>query len=152
MKPDEYMSLLNMSVNRFYQGRVPEAIDYAQAAIRSQADAPKAYNVLGMALAKQNHNEAALEAVRRAVELAPKDTDIRNNLGLALARLDRIPEAIDEFHEALRLNPSNAGPMRIWGRLSCIRETRRAFRNLRQRCAEPGVKICGGGLRQTRRS
>ena len=109
MKPDEYMSLLNMSVNRFYQGRVPEAIDYAQAAIRSQADAPKAYNVLGMALAKQNHNEAALEALRRAVELAPKDADIRNNLGLALARLDRIPEAIDQFHEALRLNPSNAG-------------------------------------------
>src|SRR5438876_145541 len=56
MKPDEYMSLLNMGVNRFYEGRVPEAIDYAQATIRSQADAPKAYNLLGMALAKQIQN------------------------------------------------------------------------------------------------
>ena len=36
IKPDDYMSLLNMSVIRFYQGRVPEAIEYAQAAIRSQ--------------------------------------------------------------------------------------------------------------------
>src|SRR6266496_2860324 len=108
MKPHEYMSLLNMSFNRFYQGRVPEAVEYAQAAIRSRADAPEVHDLLGMALAKQNRNEAALEEVRRAVELAPKDTDIRNDLGLALARLGRIPEAINEFHEALRLNPSNA--------------------------------------------
>src|SRR6476469_6831379 len=108
MKPDEYMSLLNMGVNRFYQGRVPEAIDYAQAAIRSQADAPKAYNLLGMALAKQNHNEAALEAVRRAVQLAPKDADIRADFGLALQLVGRIPEAIEQFHEALRMNPNNA--------------------------------------------
>jgi Flp pilus assembly protein TadD len=46
-----------------------------------------------MALAMQDRNEAALDEVRRAVELAPKDGDIRNDLGLALARLGRIPEA-----------------------------------------------------------
>ena len=39
IKPDDYMSLLTMGVTRFYQGRVPEAIEYAQAAIRSQPDA-----------------------------------------------------------------------------------------------------------------
>jgi Flp pilus assembly protein TadD len=48
--------------------------------------------------------------MRRAVELAPKDADIRNDLGLALSRLGRIPEAINEFHEALRLNPNDAAP------------------------------------------
>jgi Flp pilus assembly protein TadD len=61
-----------------------------------------------MALAKQNRNEAALDEVRRASELAPKDAEIRNNLGLALVRLGRIPEAIDQFHEAVRLDPNNA--------------------------------------------
>jgi Flp pilus assembly protein TadD len=61
-----------------------------------------------MALAKQNHNEAALDEVRRASDLDPKDADIRNNLGLALARLGRTPEAIDQFHEAVRLDPNNA--------------------------------------------
>src|SRR5206468_13130766 len=96
---------LDVGVVRFYQGRAPEAIEYAQAAIRSQADAPKAHNLLCMALAKENRNEAALDEVRRAVELAPKDADIRNDLGLALARVGRIPEAIDEFHEAVQLNP-----------------------------------------------
>jgi tetratricopeptide (TPR) repeat protein len=43
-----------------------------------------------------------------AVELAPEDAEIRNDLGAVLVRLGRIPEAIDEFHEALRLNPNNA--------------------------------------------
>ena len=50
----------------------------------------------------------SLDEMRRAVELAPKDADIRNDLGLALARLGRIPEAIDQFHEAVRLDPNNA--------------------------------------------
>ena len=72
MRPDDYTALLTMGVTRFYQGRVPEAIEYAQAAIRSQADAPKAHNLLGMALAKQNRNEAALDEMRRASELAPE--------------------------------------------------------------------------------
>ena len=72
IQPDDYTALLTMGVIRFYQGRVPEAIEYAQATIRSEPDAPKAHNLLGMALAKQNRNEAALDEVRRASELAPE--------------------------------------------------------------------------------
>src|SRR5262249_45720118 len=36
MRPDDDLALLTMGVTRFYQGRIPEAIEYAQAAIRSQ--------------------------------------------------------------------------------------------------------------------
>src|SRR6266581_1930100 len=35
MRPDDDTALLTMGVTRFYQGRVPEAIEYAQAALRS---------------------------------------------------------------------------------------------------------------------
>jgi Flp pilus assembly protein TadD len=108
LRPNDYMPLLYMGITRFYQDRLPEAIEYAQAAIRSWTDSGRAHDLLGMALAKQNRNEAALDEMRRAVELAPKDGDIRNDLGLALAQLGRIPEAIDEFHEAVRLNPHSA--------------------------------------------
>src|SRR6266705_1001002 len=58
IKPDDYISLLTMGVTRFYQGRVPEAVEYAQAAIRSEPDGSKAHDLLGMALAKQNRNDA----------------------------------------------------------------------------------------------
>ncbi|PYV95061.1 MAG: hypothetical protein DMG86_22070, partial [Acidobacteria bacterium] len=90
------------------QLRVPEAMEYAQAAIRLQPDAAKAHDLLGMSLAMQNRNEAALDEMRRAVKLAPDDAEIRNDLGAALVRLGRIPEAIDQFHEAVRLNPNHA--------------------------------------------
>ena len=101
-------TLLNMGVTRFYQNRLPEAIQYCQSALRLRPDAPKAHDLLGMALAMQGHGEAALDEMRRAAELAPNDADIQKDLGVTLARLGRIPESIDHFHEALRLNPYNA--------------------------------------------
>src|SRR6058998_1105501 len=103
-----YDALLNMGITRFYQNRLPEAIEYCQSALRLRPDAPKAHDLLGMALAMQGHGEAALDEIRHAAELAPNDADIQKDLGVTLGRLGRIPESIDHFHEALRLNPYNA--------------------------------------------
>lgn len=103
-----YDALLNMGIIRFHQDRLPEAIDYCQSALRVRPDAPKAHDLLGMALAMQGHGQAALDEIRHAAELAPNDADIQKDLGVTLARLGRIPESIDHFHEALRLNPYNA--------------------------------------------
>ena len=107
-EPLLYDALLNMGISRFYQNRLPEAIEYCQSALRLRPDAPKAHDLLGMALAMQGHGEAALDEMRHAAELAPNDADIQKDLGVTLARLGRIPESIDHFHEALRLNPYNA--------------------------------------------
>jgi tetratricopeptide (TPR) repeat protein len=103
-----YDTLLNMGITRFYQNRLPEAIEYCQSALRLRPDAPKAHDLLGMALAMQGHGEAALDEMRHAAELAPNDAEIQKDLGVTLARLGRIPESIDHFHAALRLNPYNA--------------------------------------------
>src|SRR5437588_7646070 len=107
-EPLLYDALLNMGISRFYQNRLPEAIEYCQSALRLRPDAPKAHDLLGMALAVQGHGEAALDEIRHAAELAPNDADIQKDLGVTLARLGRIPESINHFHEALRLNPYNA--------------------------------------------
>ena len=63
-----------------YQGQIPEAIEYFQTAIRSQPDAPKAHVQLALALWKQNDDQAALEEMRRASQLAPNDASIRADL------------------------------------------------------------------------
>src|SRR5213083_3235417 len=99
-EPLLYDALLNMGISRFYQNRLPEAIEYCQSALRVRPDAPKAHDLLGMALAMQGHGEAALDEIRHAAELAPNDADIQKDLGVTLGRLGRIPESIDHFHEA----------------------------------------------------
>jgi protein O-mannosyl-transferase len=103
-----YDGLVAMGVTRGVQGRLPEAIQYLQTAIRLQPDAPKAHVQLAQALWKQNSDEAALGEMHRALQLAPKDADIRADFGLALALANKLPEAIEQFHEALRLNPNSA--------------------------------------------
>ena len=103
-----YDGLVGMGVTREFQGRLPEAIDYFQAAIHSQPDTPTAHLQLGRVLWKQNSDQAALEEIGRAWQLAPKDADIRADFGLALQLVGRIPEAIEQFHVALRVNPNNA--------------------------------------------
>ena len=103
-----YDGLVAMGVTSAHKGRLPEAIDYFQAAIRSQPDAPKAHVQLAHALWTQKRDAAALEEMDRASRLAPNDADIRADFGLALALVGRLPEAIEQLHEALWLNPNHA--------------------------------------------
>src|SRR5882762_5436030 len=89
--PNFYDGLVVMGVTRAHLGRLPEAIEYFRAAIRSQPDVPKARVQLAHALWQEKRDEAALEEMRRASQLAPKDPDILADLGLALAMVGRIP-------------------------------------------------------------
>ena len=85
-----------MGVTRVFQGRLPEAIEYFQAAIHSQPDAPKAH-CSWPRIMEAEPRASRLEEMRRALQLAPKDADIRADFGLALAWLGRKPEAIENF-------------------------------------------------------
>src|SRR5215813_7730036 len=74
--PHFYDGLVAMGVTRAHQGQLREGIDYFLAAIRSQPDAPKARVQLAHALWNEKRDEEALEEMRRASQLAPKDADI----------------------------------------------------------------------------
>ena len=106
--PNFYDGLVAMGVTRAHQGQLPKAIEYFQAAIRSQPETPKAHVQLAHALWTQKRDQDALKEMRRALQFAPKDTDIQADFGLALALAGRILEAIEQLHEALRLNPTSA--------------------------------------------
>src|SRR5438552_9976154 len=84
-----YDGLVGMGVTREFQGRLPEAIDYFKAAIRSHTDEQTAHVQLGRALWKQNRDQAALEEIRRASQLAPNDADIQADCALALQLVGR---------------------------------------------------------------
>jgi tetratricopeptide (TPR) repeat protein len=56
---------------------------------------------LGVALAQQKRFEEALEPLRRAIELRPRDAVVYNHYGNALAGLSRYAEAIENYERAM---------------------------------------------------
>lgn len=86
-----------------------------------------------IALFQRGALEESIELFRRAVEVAPRSADARNNLGLALWRAGRKDEALASYREALAVEPRHAlartnlgGALRDLGRaadaISCLRE------------------------------
>jgi regulator of sirC expression with transglutaminase-like and TPR domain len=61
--------------------------------------------VLSYCLIEMTRPQAAMEAARTAIALAPRYAEAHNNLGLALCRLGRLDEALVASQTAVRLQP-----------------------------------------------
>lgn len=80
-------------------------------------DHPKALHLLGLVEKSDGNLETAIELLKRAARLDPKDAEIANNLGL-LARDSAQPElAESEFRRAIKLQPGYAQAKTALGRL-----------------------------------
>ena len=66
-----------------------------------------AWGVLGLSLAEQDRQDAAVRAFGEAVSRGAESA-IHYNLGLALSRLKRFEPAAAAFREAIRVDPANA--------------------------------------------
>ncbi len=64
-------------------------------------------SVWGMALRGLGRGAEAVEALRRASERAPRDTNILNNFGVVLAENGDVPAALDVWQRVLGLEPLN---------------------------------------------
>lgn len=67
-----------------------------------------AHHLLGVLEHRRGRHDAAIEAIGRAIELAPDRPHYRNNLGVALKAAGRLEEAAAAYLEALRLEPAYA--------------------------------------------
>ena len=113
--PNFGLALFTMLEIRRRQGRIAEAIDFGQRAVRALPTLAKAHAELGLAFAAEKKTDDAVRELRQAVRLDPADAYARTDLGLALAQMGKIAEGIDTLHEAqrllheaLRLNPNSA--------------------------------------------
>src|SRR5438445_12166055 len=61
--------------------------------------------MLRSALLDDKRDEAALEALRRALKFDPDQVEAVFQLGVALARLHRYPEAVQAWERVTRLDP-----------------------------------------------
>ena len=88
----------------FQRGQMSIALDEVRAAINSDPKYPTAYNVLGLIHMDLGQNQEAESAFRRALALAPNDSDTLNNFGWFLCQTKRERESIPQFLLALK-NP-----------------------------------------------
>lgn len=82
-------------------GKGTEAVQRARAFVADAPADPDRYFTLGLALADQDA-PAAIDAFRRALDLAPDHALARYNLALVLNRSDRQAEAIAELQRVLQ--------------------------------------------------
>ena len=90
------------------RGRLPEAIDEFQAALRIKPDDADAHYNLGNALVKQGSLTKGIYHFSEALGRQPGNIKILNNLAATLVLLERYPEAIENFKKALKINPAEA--------------------------------------------
>jgi len=89
------------------RGRLPEAIDQYQAALKIKPDYADAHYNLGYALAKQGKLKEAIYHFSEALRIEPRNLKALNNMGVTLVLQGRYREAIDNFKAALKINPTD---------------------------------------------
>jgi Tfp pilus assembly protein PilF len=93
---------------RMAQGKLDEAIQQYEQALRLNPDHPLARYNLGNALQAKGQTDEAIRQYQEALRLKPDYAMARNNLGNALARKGQLDEAISQLQEAIRLAPQEA--------------------------------------------
>jgi len=90
-------------------GRLPEAIQHLEAAVRIKPDSARAHSDLGSALSKlPDRLPRVIVEYQLAVRYSPGSAIPHYNLGNALAAAGRLPEALAEWETAIQLDPSYA--------------------------------------------
>jgi TonB family protein len=106
--PDSAQAHYDLAVALYRRGRRPEAIQALKDAIGINPSLQAAYRSLGVyLLASGPENEAeAIDSLRQAVRLNPRDFEAQLTLGSVYSRTHRYDEAIELYQEALKQNPS----------------------------------------------
>lgn len=82
------------------EGQLNVALDEARKAIEADSSYPLGYNLHGLVQMYLNDERAAEESLTRALQLAPSDPEINNNLGWFLCQAGRQKESIKYFEAA----------------------------------------------------
>ncbi len=95
-------------VTLFRLGRLPEAVQEFEQALRIDPDLAEAHRGLGAALYRLGRLPEAIQQYKQAPQINPDYAEIHLNLGIVLMHADRLPEAIEHFEQALRIRPDFA--------------------------------------------
>ncbi len=97
------------------QGKLAEALEHYQTAVRIKPDYADAQNNAGAVLAQQGKLAEAVEQYEGVLKIKPDYADAHNNVGAALARQGKLAEAIERYERAVQIKPDHAHAHYNWG-------------------------------------
>src|ERR1017187_6209024 len=106
--PGSWMAHENLGVLLQEAGKVTEAINHYQEALRVKPDDATAHNDWGNALVLVGSNPEATQHYEQALRFEPDWGDVQNNWGNALLLAGDVRGAMEHYQLALRLNPGSA--------------------------------------------
>jgi tetratricopeptide (TPR) repeat protein len=106
--PDKERPNENFGLALFTDGRIEEAIDHYNKAIRITPDYAGVYSNRGAAYAKLGQYQLAFEDFNKAIRLKPDYAEGYYNKGISYTDLGQYQLAIENFNKAIRLRPNNA--------------------------------------------
>ena len=99
----------NYAVSLAAVGRVDEAVEQLEEAIRLDPKSATAHYRLGTALTIQGNRAGAIDYFRKAVNLDPGFAEAHNSLGGLLQLAGNVGEAERHYRRTLQLDPSHGG-------------------------------------------
>lgn len=93
-----------LAAHYYSRGQYRVALTEVREALSSEPNYAPAYNVLGLIHSQLLEDQQAEESFRRAMELSPNYSEVRNNYGHFLCQRQRYDEALPQFDAAVK-NP-----------------------------------------------
>jgi tetratricopeptide (TPR) repeat protein len=90
------------------EGRIHEAIEHCNRAIRLKPDYADVYSDRGIAYTKLGQYQLAIEDYNKTIRLKPDYADVYNNRGSVYYKLGQYQMAIEDYNKTIRLKPDYA--------------------------------------------
>lgn len=104
-RASQAVRLCNRGLLQMQSGKIQDAIDAFEQAMKLNPGDSRALMLRGVAAARLGRHETALDYYNRALEIDPGSVEAYQSRGLAMMKLDRLPQAVGDFTKAVTLNP-----------------------------------------------